>query len=266
MLLLLILGLAALGTSAYLVGDLAMAGARERRDSIRRAATYGKVRLRLRPGNETFNQRVLSPARNRLAATALKLNPRSTVDGVAAKLLLAGLSRTLSPNSYLALKTAGAGGSVLLGLLLGLSVGAAGTLILPAALGAAAFFGPDYWLTLRARSRKERVRAELPDALDLLAVSVEAGLGFDSAIAKLTEHLDGPLAEEFGLTLNAMRMGESRQDALKKMAERVPAPELGSFVRAIIQADQLGISLSRILRVQAADTRHRRQAAARRRR
>jgi tight adherence protein C len=93
-------------------------------------------------------------------------------------------------------------------------------------------------------------------------VSVEAGLGFDGAIAKLTEHMDGPLAEEFALTLNEMKIGESRQDALKRMSERVDAPELSAFTRAIIQADQLGTSLGRILRVQAADTRLRRQAAA----
>ena len=106
------------------------------------------------------------------------------------------------------------------------------------------------------------MRAELPDALDLLAVSVEAGMGFDGAIAKLTEHMDGALSEEFALTLGEMRIGESRSDALKKMAERIDTPELSAFVRAIVQADQLGISLGRILRVQAADTRLRRQAAA----
>ena len=115
---------------------------------------------------------------------------------------------------------------------------------------------------MKAKGRREKIRADLPDALDLLAVSVEAGLGFDGAIAKLTEHMEGPLAEEFGLTLGEMRIGESRADALKRMSERVDAPELSSFTRAIIQADQLGTSLGRILRVQAADTRLRRQAAA----
>ena len=109
---------------------------------------------------------------------------------------------------------------------------------------------------------RSAVSADLPDALDLLAVSVEAGLGFDGAIAKLTEHMDGALSEEFALTLGEMRIGESRQEALKKMAERIDTPELSAFVRAIVQADQLGISLGRILRVQAADTRLRRQAAA----
>ena len=73
-------------------------------------------------------------------------------------------------------------------------------------------------------SRKDRIRAELPDALDLLAVSVEAGLGFDGAISKLTEHMEGPLADEFALTLSEMRIGETRQDALKKLADRDGRP------------------------------------------
>jgi len=93
-------------------------------------------------------------------------------------------------------------------------------------------------------------------------VSVEAGLGFDGAISKLTEYMHGPLADEFALTLSEIRIGESRQDALKKLAERTSTQELSSFVRAIIQADQLGISLGRILRVQATDSRNKRQAAA----
>jgi tight adherence protein C len=87
-------------------------------------------------------------------------------------------------------------------------------------------------------------------------------MGFDGAITKLTEHMEGPLVDEFGLTLGEMRIGESRAEALKRMAERTAIPELAAFTRAIIQADQLGISLGRILRVQAADSRNRRQSAA----
>jgi tight adherence protein C len=121
---------------------------------------------------------------------------------------------------------------------------------------------PDTVVTFKAKGRRDRIQAELPDALDLLAVSVEAGLGFDGAITKLTEHMDGPLAEEFGLTLGEMRIGESRSEALKKMAERVGSPAMSAFTRAVIQADQLGISLGRILRLQAAEARNRRQAAA----
>jgi tight adherence protein C len=117
-------------------------------------------------------------------------------------------------------------------------------------------------LTMRVRRRRELVKAQLPDTLDLLAVSVEAGLGLDGALAKLTEHMEGPLVDEFALTLGEIRIGESRQDALRKLTERIPTPEVAAFVRSVIQADQLGISLGRILRVQAADSRLRRQAAA----
>ena len=123
------------------------------------------------------------------------------------------------------------------------------------------FIAPDFLLNTRIKSRQERL-ADLPDALDLLAVSVEAGLGFDSAVVKITEQTEGPLGEEFSLTLSEMRIGESRQEALKKLAERTSIPEIGAFARSIIQADQFGISLGRILRVQAVDTRHRRQIAA----
>jgi tight adherence protein C len=137
----------------------------------------------------------------------------------------------------------------------------AGVLLVPVFAGFG-FFAPETFLTLKIKQRRERIRSELPDALDLLAVSVEAGLGLDGAIAKLTEHMEGALVDEFALTLGEMRIGESRPDALKKMAERVPAPELAAFVRSVLQADQLGISLGRILRVQAADSRLRRQAAA----
>jgi tight adherence protein C len=181
---------------------------------------------------------------------------------VSARLLAAGLSQRVSPSAFLAAKGLAAGGGLLFGLFVGVAGGALGGVVLMALLSVGGFFAPDLLVGSRARSRREAVKTELPDVLDLLAVSVEAGLGFDGAVAKVTEHMDGALTEELALMLGEMRVGESRQDALKRLAERVPAPELGAFVRAIIQADQLGISLSRILRVQAADSRSRRQAAA----
>ena len=98
--------------------------------------------------------------------------------------------------------------------------------------------------------------------LDLLCVSVEAGLGFDQALSKLSERMEGPLVDEFSLVLHEMRIGSSRSAALKNLSERVDAPEVSQFARAIIQADQLGIALSRILRVQSQDMRVRRQLAA----
>ena len=128
--------------------------------------------------------------------------------------------------------------------------------------GALGLRGPEICLSMKTRARREAIRSELPDALELLAVSVEAGLGFDAAVAKLVDHMEGPLIDEFSLTISEIRVGENRTTALRKMAERVDATELSNFVRAVVQAEQLGLSLGRILRVQATDTRLRRQAAA----
>jgi tight adherence protein C len=257
---LLALSLACLAGAVFLLGEVVTLPARQRVTSVRRAAMYGRVRL---PSDVAprFRERVVTPLLARVANLVLRLNPKTTVDGVAGRLLAAGLSQRITPSNFLAAKglTAGAGGFV--GLVLGATVGSIGFL-LAIVLAVLGFIAPDFLVSGRARSRREAVRAELPDTLDLLAVSVEAGLGFDGAIAKVTEHMEGALSEELALVLGEMRVGESRQDALKKLAQRVPAPELSAFVRAIVQADQLGISLGRILRIQAADTRNRRQAAA----
>jgi tight adherence protein C len=128
--------------------------------------------------------------------------------------------------------------------------------------GLVGYLLPDTFLTMKTRSRRDRISADLPNALDLLAVSVEAGLGFDAAVARLVDRIDGPLAEELRLLLQEMRIGESRENALKKLAARADVPAVSSFVRAMIQADQMGMSIGRILRAQATDSRLRRQSAA----
>jgi tight adherence protein C len=258
-----VLGILCLAGAAFLVGEAVALPARERRSSVRRAATYGRVRASLGNRQQPFRERVLVPLGERLAAWTLKLHPKVSVEGVAARLLAAGLGRTISPTTFLALKSALALGGLFLGAVFGgAATGAGGVLFFSLALGGIGFIGPDFVVSAKARSRNEQLRAELPDALDLMAVSVEAGLGFDGALTKLTEHMHGPLAEEFALTLSEIRIGETRHDALKKLSERTGTPELSSFVRSIIQADQLGISLGRILRVQATDSRLKRQAAA----
>jgi tight adherence protein C len=260
---LLVLAISAFAAAAYLVAEAATLPARQRQVALRRAARYGRLRLSKREERQTFRERVLDPAEQRLASWVLRIDPRASVDAVSAKLLAAGMGRKLSPTTFLAAKAALAISLVVLGGMYGRSaVGFVGAVLAGLAGGAAGFHVPDFLLSMRAKRRKEEVCRALPDALDLLAVSVEAGLGFDGAIAKMTEHTDGPLAEEFGLALNEMRIGESRAEALRRMSDRVAAPELAGFVRAVIQSDQLGMSLGRILRVQAADSRLRRQAAA----
>jgi tight adherence protein C len=258
------LGFVLLAASAYLIGEVVTQPGRERSRAVRRAANYGQSRVaaagidRLR-----FSERVLVPATASLARFAMKLNPRMTLDTIAARLLAAGMGRSMTPTTFLALKSMGGLLGICFGFVLGTTAG--GPLmgiVLAFGIGFGGFVVPGFIVGMRGRKRREEIRAQLPDALDLLAVSVEAGLGFDGAVAKLTEHMDGALAEEFSLTLGEMRIGESRHDALKKLSERAGAAEVSSFTRAIIQADQLGISLGRLLRVQATDARLKRQAAA----
>jgi len=253
---LLLIAIACLAGAVFLIGEVATLPSRERVRSMRRATHYGFVRIASPLDNQRLRERAFEPLRETFAAWVLKLNPRTSMDSIGLRLLGAGLGRRLSPTGFLAV------GGALFGVVILSATGSGIGLLLMGAFAAGGFIAPDYFVSLKARGRRESIRANLPDALDLLAVSVEAGLGFDGAIAKLTEHMEGPLAEEFGLSLVEMRIGESRADALKRMSERVDAPELSSFTRAIIQADQLGTSLGRILRVQAADTRMRRQAQA----
>jgi tight adherence protein C len=259
----LILAIASLGLAVFLIGEAATLPARERSGSIRRAANYGKSRRSSsgRP-EETFGARVVEPLKLGLAQGVLKVSPRMTVDAVSARLMGAGLGRVVSPTTFLASKAAAAIGGVFGGLVVGGMIGGAFPILLAVVFALVGFMVPDLFVSFKARGRRDEIKAGLPDALDLLAVSVEAGLGFDAAIQKLTEHMEGPLVEEFALALGEMRIGETRTNALQKMVDRVQASELASFVRAIIQADQLGISLGRILRVQATDTRNKRQAAA----
>jgi tight adherence protein C len=262
MFLLLVLAVFCLAGAAFFVSEIVTLPSRQRSLSVRRASTYGRMEVPSGAPLEGLRERLVSPIGEWLAGWALRVNPRSTRESIELRLMAAGVSRRLSSTGFLAIKGVCALGGLFAGSMVGATRGPGGLLLGALFLGALGFLAPDYGLTLKARGRKERIRADLPDALDLLAVSVEAGLGFDAALSRINEHMEGPLAEEFGLTLSEMRIGESRSEALKRLAERVDAQELSAFTRALIQADQLGTSLGRILRVQAADARLRRQAAA----
>jgi tight adherence protein C len=249
-----------LGAAAFFVVEVATAPARKQYESVKRASRYGRF---IANANERrpFKERVLAPAVSRLSRLTLRVSRNTSVHDVSVKLIAAGVP--MSPHAFLAAKGAAALGGGVFGLVLGSAVGGPlAAVVFGALFTVGGFIVPEFALGAKARSRREQIRADLPDALDLLAVSVEAGLAFDGALTKITEHMAGPLSDEFALALGEVRIGESRSEALKKLAERTGATEVAAFTRAIIQADQLGISLGRILRVQAADTRNRRQAAA----
>lgn len=118
---------------------------------------------------------------------------------------------------------------------------------------------PKYYLKHKIVERQKEIERTLPDVLDLLTVSIEAGLSFDGAVAKLVEQMSGVLVQEFSLVLKEMRVGVSKKDAFKSLAERVPVPSLVTFVGAIVQADQLGVSIGNVLRIQSSQARQKRR-------
>lgn len=135
-------------------------------------------------------------------------------------------------------------------------------MLLGVALVALCFFVPDLLLHSRAQERQEKIQLELPDTLDQMTISVEAGLGFEAAMAKVGASGRGPLAEEMIRTLQDMSIGRSRKDSYQALAGRISSPDLRRFTRSVIQADTYGISIADVLRVQAAEMRLKRRQAA----
>ncbi len=180
------------------------------------------------------------------------------------RIAAAGLAGRVTPESFAAMRIGLVGLGALAAIAIGTAAGLKAETILMLLAGACvlAWVAPGWNLDRRARARRERVAEALPEALDLLAVSVEAGLGFFGAIQRLVESSTGPLADEFALVLTDLRVGQSSEHALKRMAKRIDTPEIASFVRAIVQGEQLGISLARTLKNLADDTRKRRRAVA----
>jgi len=262
----LLLGMLSFAAALVLVAQAVTLPARRRRALVARVAQYGGATApvvgRRRPGFGSRRSPLVDGIAAGLAKVVLRVMPRTTREDVQERVLAAGYGQRLTPERLLAAKAVLGLFGAFFGLLIGLQLPAATAFLLFICFLAVGFVGPDIIVNGRIRDRRERVLAALPDALDLLAVSVEAGLGFDGAVAKLVEYMDGPLIEEFALTLNEMRIGESRMDALRRMASRAGVPEVATFVRAVIQADQLGTSMANMLRVQAADARIRRQHAA----
>jgi tight adherence protein C len=197
-------------------------------------------------------------------AIGRRLTSHEAAQNIADRLSLAGLSGRVTVESFVALRL----GLVVVGTLGGLSLAAiAGTspgvtLVFTAVVGISAYFVPGFALGRRAVARRAQIEATLPDVLDMLAVTVEAGLGLYGAIARLVETTTGPLADELALVLTELRIGESSERALKRMAARVGSNEVGSVIRTLVQGEQLGISLAGNLRNLGTDARRRRRAIA----
>jgi tight adherence protein C len=204
-----------------------------------------------------FADRVLAPFLGRLTRLGRRFTPADRTARIRRKLDLAGNPPRWDVDRVLALKMLGLFGGLALGILLPLVLGAnlLTTVGLAVVLTLLGFFAPDLVLYQVAYNRTERMRRELPDALDLLTISVEAGLAFDAALSQVARNTEGPLAEEFFRVLQEMQIGMGRGEAMRALGERSDLAELRSFVGAMVQADAFGIPIANVLRVQAKEMR-----------
>ncbi|MBW4436278.1 MAG: type II secretion system F family protein [Pleurocapsa minor GSE-CHR-MK-17-07R] len=212
----------------------------------------------------SFRDRIILPMVRKVAEITTKFTPQKQIEDTRAKLELAGMST--EPGAFFAMRIA-----------LTIALGLAGFFVFfisspstpkgTALLYTMGFAGlgyilPQMSLSSRIKRRQNNVIKALPDALDLLVICVEAGLGFDMAMGKVYEKWDNDLAIAFGRVLKEIQLGKQRREAMRDMARRMDVPDVTGFVAAIIQADQLGVSMSKILRVQADQMRTKRRQRA----
>jgi tight adherence protein C len=216
---------------------------------------------------EPIATRLLRPLAGSLGETIAGLVPRRRADQLRHRLLIAGVSAKVGPEEFVVMQGVGLGAGVLLGLLLGEASGyhGFGLLRMVVILAVMGLFAPVAWLRRKQDERQASIRRDLPDVLDLLAISVEAGVGFEGALEVVTRHFDGELSGEFARTLREMELGLPRRDALQNLKRRTDVAELSNFVLILVQADALGMPIGRVLRTQASEMRLKRRAWARER-
>jgi len=213
---------------------------------------------------QPFAERVLLPMIRGMARLVTRFAPAKSMANVRHNLELAGNPNGWGPSEFLGVRGIAAVMMAAATFMLTRTADLPGSqkLMFTVLLGVLGYQLPIMWLGGKIKKRKADVVKALPDALDLLTISVEAGLGFDAALSRVTEKWDNELSREFGRTLAEMRMGKLRREALKEMADRVEVADLTNFVAAVVQADQLGVSMARVLRVQSEQMRIKRRQRA----
>ena len=213
---------------------------------------------------QPFFERTVRPLAVKLSGTVSRITSASFVANTQKRLAMAGNPADLAVTDWLGMKAVFAlifaAVFAILTLLIGMPI------IMTLALGGfglgAGYIGPEFWLGRRVKARKSAIIRQIPDSLDLLTISVRAGLGFDAALAKVVEKVKGPLSDEFRRALAEVRVGRTRRDALRDIIPRTEVAPLTNFIGAIIQAEQLGVSISKVLQVQSEQLRiERRQRA-----
>ena len=209
----------------------------------------------------SFSDRVLFPLLARTQRMGRRLTPEDASDRIREKLDTAGNPKGWTVERVMAGKVLGfaAGLMVSLAIALAMRLGFLPTLGVVVVASLAGYLAPNMYLYQQTYDRSEKLQRALPDAIDLLTISVESGLGFDAACAQVSKNTEGPLAEEFARMLQEMQIGRGRSEALRSLADRTSIPDLRSFVSAMVQADAFGIPVGQVLRVQSSEIRVKRR-------
>jgi len=233
--------------------------------SIRAVSGYGGgTTVREQEMLETVADRVLTPLVRAVVGLGRRFTPAGYMESLKRRIVFAGNPPGYEVDRFLALKVVAVGAVPLVALVTFavLDLRGAFGLGFTIAIAAFLFLAPDAVLKRRVDQRRQAIERALPDMLDLLVISVEAGLGFEQALERTASVVPGPLSDEARRMLQETRMGASRSDALRALDERVQVDDLRAFVLAMLQADSFGISISRILKSQADETRTRRRQRA----
>jgi tight adherence protein C len=213
---------------------------------------------------QPFFDRVMRPTIQRLSRAGRR-QEGGAIARIDAKLEKAGYPGGLRGADWIGVKILSLIAFAIIGLMVGLLLtGGSFVVALLFVLGGGAlgYLAPEFWLGRKIRARSMEMVLQLPDALDLLTISVEAGLGFDAALAKVVEKMEGPLVDEFRQALAEVRMGRPRREALRDVAQRADAQPVTNFIGAIVQAEQLGVPIAKVLQIQSNQLRiERRQRA-----
>ena len=231
--------------------------------SLRALDDYEIADVRAKELQAPLVQRIFKPVGDSLVAVGRRFMPGGYMEGVRKRLIIAGKPSPEDLDRFRAIRVLSAAA---------IPATLVVALILPAStrdkvlifffLGAAFLLGPDAVLNRQMEERRQAMRVRLPDVIDMLTISVEAGLGFDQALERTVSAVPGPLTDEFARMLGEMRAGAGRADAMRAVDARTDVPELRSFILALIQAETFGVSIGRILRGQSEEMRIKRRQQA----
>ena len=254
----------AVAAAVYYVG----LGLSRARDLTReRLALYGRGSV-LQDGerdkelHRPFADRALAPIVSALGRSAARFTPVGWIERTDRRITLAGLSLRMDANSWAVIKVFASVGGLLLWFVIQGGLTTQSRVLTFLMLAGAGFFGPDAYLNRKIDERREAMLRQLPDILDLLVISVEAGLGFDASLARVVQSVPGELSNEFHRMLAETRVGVSRREAMRALRERTDVDELRSFLMAMMQAESYGVPIARVLRVQAEEMRIKRRQRA----